>query len=636
VETGTHEGRRRFIRQLLLGLLGVGSIAVLVWKVPRWMLAHAEKSADECFERYDQDARGDRKRAGDVTACRRDGWLAIPELLPHTRAAAKAEARSVSNSIEYRIENAATRRDSTAAERERARLAILKSDDAPDDKAHSLVQLGAYEDASRPDPAHVTELPRAAVSAALVVGDVARAKKLVQLGESHEVSAGALACLLGARERGVAILAADDARWRGKQLGGTSRIAAVLCGATTEAFGADPTAVSSVYDGSMFVARLYDPAFQANRRGTIGRRLRESLSTTFAHVRLAANALAIAGTPETETAELLRLVAGRYAIPLDGLVVSSPWGVLRGHWGDDGVAYAPAQWFADAATRLRAALAKPPAKLPADDGGLSDLDAIDDAFRRDPHAAFRRALPKLDALATLFALRAGRKADALRTIELLRTSAPDSLDLAALELAFGEPERALAVIARWEKATTEDEGTRLRTVAAMQRSLAHAALGDHAAAHAAALAAATAKDPVIDWLVLATAIASKQPLVGLPIANRKSLDRDSDAAAWAKALVDPRAKVPSWYDLDAELVLPAVFTVIGHAATVAGGDPERYLDAELDREPASRSLLRARAEAARWRGDRDSALQWDARAARIEALFTDDRAVALAGMAKLW
>ena len=614
--------RRRFTRQLVLGLLVVGGLVLVVAKVPGCMLEHAQRSADECFDRYD------RTKRGELSACRRDGWLAIPELAPHTRARAEAERASVDDKIEYRVLSAATTRASTAADRERARASIAASSDGPGDKARAYLDLGAYEEAAKLPVDADPELQLAQLDATLLAGDFERALALLQKHTADRAH-GALACVRGARERGIAILAAADRAARGRGLSGTglTRIAATVCGATAEAFGADPTAAGELHHGALLFARLFDPAFHANRRAAVARWLREDV-TIFGHIKLGAHAIAIAATPETDTFELLKLVTGRHAIPLEGLVALTPWAVLGTvSYSDSDLDFIPPSWFAAAATRMRAALARPPAKIRAN---AWDLDDIPEAAIRDPHALFRRVAVRLDALAAMYALRAGRRDEAMAAIERLRTDAPASIDLAVLELAAGAPQRALDVLARFEQTATAED----RIVALVPRTLAHAALGDHEAAHAAAVAGLASKSPVFDWLALATAITAKRPFDGLPIG--RSEREPGDAAAWAEVLAKPTKDVPFRHDFDAEVVLPAVYVVVGHAATVAGGDAEHFLDHVYRSAGVSRSSLRARAEAARWLGNTESARRWDERATRLEQRFRDDRTMLLAGIARLW
>lgn len=604
------------IRQLVGGLATVGALALIVIKVPTFMLDRAAKSAERCFLDHD-----DRDR-GDPADCR-SGWLAIAKRMPHTKQRALAEAASTERAILSRVQSAAASPSATPAQRKRAVEATLASAQDASDKAQDLVRLGAYAEAAAlaPTPGHRYGHPQ--LHAALALGDLYRARAIVGSGADPDEWLGATACLLGEQKRGLEMLAAHVAS---TPTGYTSgRIAALYCGATAETFGGqDPTKEGDLLYASSMVARAFDPAFQAGRRGSLARWLRHE-TTLNPYVTLAANAIALS-TGDPDPAEVLRLVTGDDGIPLDGVIAVTPWNVLRSQsYSDRGVDFVPPSWLDDAATRVEAALAKPPPKFAKEDYEGRELATL------DAHAVMKRAAARLHAFAAVYALRAHRRTAARRSLEKLRALAPDSLDVAVLELALGEPKLALATIARWEAATKDAEESPSRTIAQIQRALAHAALGDHLAAYQAANASKV-HTPEIDWLVLATGYLAKQSVDGI----RQRPDESGDAARWAAAIA-AKGKLPSSTDLEANAVLPAVLSVVGHAATVAGGDPEAFLDERYGyADTPSRTFLRARAEAARWRGDAAAAKRWDERADALEKLFVDDKAAALAGIARLW
>jgi hypothetical protein len=84
--------------------------------------------------------------------------------------------------------------------------------------------------------------------------------------------------------------------------------------------------------------------------------------------------------------------------------------------------------------------------------------------------------------------------------------------------------------------------------------------------------------------------------------------------------------------------LPEVIAYVVGAAAEGSGDIEAWLDEALERPYGSkgaRRRMRARATAARWRGDGAAARLWEERAARFDALIKDDRTALLARIAGL-
>ena len=606
-------------RQLLLGLGVVGLLALAVLKIPSCMVTHAKESARECFERLS-------KSQGDASSCRRDGWLALAKRLPHTRERAQELADSIDGDIRYAARRAALSPAATVADRQRAIAYASNTNRRADRSAapRELVRFGAFAEAAAIDPVADTSTDHAPLFAALVLGDMARAKAIVQVAPLTGEHIGALACLLGARERGLSALAAAEQRELGLA---AARVASVHCG------GSPRTAEISLYFEALTIARAYDPAFQSGRRGRLGRWLRRSRGAE----KLAGNAILL-GAENLSPLEVLQTVASRDGV-LDAFGATR-WTILRSRtYGNGAVDYVPVAWLDAAATRVVDALAKPPPKPPTDERRF-DLE-IEPELANDPRATLQLAAARLYAQQAVFALRAARPAVARDAIAKLRALKPASIELAALELAAGEPALSLATIDRWAATSASPEphvrdpfekALPTATVALVTRVLALAATGDHAAAYAAA-STTTVRDPLVDWLVLATAITSKTQLDKVKL---HTSDRTGDAAAWLSAF-GTRRDMSAFVPAAAEAVLPAVLVVFGHMATLEGGDPEAWLDAELlTDELPSRAMLRARAEAARWRGDTEAAKRHDARADKIESLFVDDRAVALAGIARLW
>jgi len=627
-----------FAGQFLLGLAGVGTTALLVLKVPSCMLEHSKTAATNCFEHYD--AVHGKENDGtvlDPAECAAGASLGLAKLAPHTKREAKEFGDELESRVRYRVVKRAEGPTATAADRKRAIEYLMRAKHDPSLQAMELLSFGEYEQTAKLELVKESYPSRNyPLYAALTIGDFARAKATLDQPSKLDEHAGAVACLIGAKEKGLEILA----KVASSQYASTSpaRIAAILCGATTPASfgGVDPYAEDDLYYEASMIARAFDPAFQTGKREAFGRWLRKEIALS-RHVRLAGNVLAI-GAVEQDPLDLFRIVAGHEGIlSVSNVVQVSPWTTLRARsYSDGGNDYLPPSWLVAAAERVNAALAKPAPKGPTDDIDREfEFDRVDPALLKDTHGAFRAAAARLHAYAASYALRAGRRDLAKESITILQATNPASLDLAVLQLTLGDAKAAIETLDKWDAANASSEVENiqaLRGVSLVNRVLALGTLGDYAAAHAAALKA-NPKDPIMGWLIVATAIAAKVPLQGLPLPAASKAD---DASTWLAALTKS-GETPRGYDYDAEIVLPAVMVVIGHAATVAGGDAEAFLDERLNSaDVPSRTFLRARAEAARWRGDAASAKRWDDRATSIEKLFVDDRATALAGIAGLW
>lgn len=97
-----------------------------------------------------------------------------------------------------------------------------------------------------------------------------------------------------------------------------------------------------------------------------------------------------------------------------------------------------------------------------------------------------------------------------------------------------------------------------------------------------------------------------------------------------------RMNLPGDEAAEADWLTAAQMYLVGEAAR-GEGDVEVWLDRVFSRPTRSggRAALRARAEAARWRGDAEAAQRWEARAATIQGWIVDDRSAALVRIAGL-
>jgi len=468
--------------------------------------------------------------------------------------------------------------------------------------------------------------------AAIALGDVDAARTVLARGEPRDldgtVQSAALACLLGDRSRGLALLrtAAAEREYRSGTPDSSVRAVGQHCGGTVDSVGFDPYAVPSFHATDAVVARLFDPKVQVGRRAAIGATL--LLETTiFRAPKLAAFALVASGAQEPSPVALLQTIASPFVhdLAFDVMFETTPWQ----HWlGDDAfVDYVPPVWLEQAATRYAHAAQLAPARL--------DQDSVDVSERvaREPRETLREAADLAYQFAAGYSLRRGDRAGARRSLEQWRALAPADFRRAPLEVAAGDPASSLATLDAWQAEQHGEVDPDLQEVVGVTRVFALAATGRHAEAHAVAV---HLHGRAGGWLALATAISSGAPLTGLlPKPEGKRRDVRPEVLLAAIEAKQPVGDV-GYLDPEDTAVLPAVMVVIAHAAHVAGQDPEVVLDEAFARQMPSRTVALARAEAARWRHDLAAAQLWEGRAAAIEKLFVDDHAVVLAGIAGLW
>ncbi len=150
----------------------------------------------------------------------------------------------------------------------------------------------------------------------------------------------------------------------------------------------------------------------------------------------------------------------------------------------------------------------------------------------------------------------------------------------------------------------------------------------------------------IRWVRAALALRLRRPLdVDLPPApERPGPGQAPDltlAYWWSAATGDARLRrARRWHASSMGYgfaglasVLPAVLYVVGHAA--GEGQVEVWLDSIATSESIDQqAMMSARAEAARWRGDRAAMKRWEQQLAAHRALATDDRTAALIDLAR--
>ncbi|MEO8844613.1 MAG: hypothetical protein ABI591_23935 [Kofleriaceae bacterium] len=470
--------------------------------------------------------------------------------------------------------------------------------------------------------------------AAIAVGDLTAARAAIARGEPRgfdgTVQSASLACLLGERARGLALLRLAAAER--ERLSGTPdsevRIAAQHCGGTVDNVGFDPYVVPSFGNFGAVVARLFDPAVEAGRRAAIGAILLRQ-STIFRANWIAAFALAADGAREATPVELLEMIASPYAhdLELDGMFDVTPWSMWGADHDREFADYVPPPWLELAASRYAHAALLAPARLDPDEVEISEPAAL------APRETLRAAAALAYQFAAGYRLRRGDRAGARSALEMWRALAPGDRRRAPLEVEVGDPAMALATLDAWHAAQHGAADPGLQELADFTRVFALAATGAYADAHALAKAL---HGRAASWLLLATAIASGAPVAGL-LSKPAATGGDGSPESLLAAI---EAKQPvnevGYLGPEDRAALPAVMVVIAHAAQVAGQDPEVVLDRAFATQMPSRTIARARAEAARWRKDVAAARLWQTRAEAIEKLFVDDHAVVLAGIARLW
>jgi hypothetical protein len=617
--------RRRTTRQLLVGMPLVLGLALFAAKGPTWLVDRGEKAANECLDAA-------AKAHGDPSRCGTGAGFAIGRLFPEvrTRAAvvehdfARRRALIAFDDVMASKPNAA-RRDAAASQLIRDSpdrvVAVAYAADAGAFAPVAAADLGSASIDSRLEPAF----------AAITLGDVGAARAAILRGQpggfDGVVRSGALACVLGDRVRGLALLRAAAAGR--EQRTGTPdaavRVAAQHCGGTLDSVGFDPYVVPSFHARDAVIARLFDPKVQVGRRASIGAGLLRDTSI-FRASTIAAFALVADGPQEPGPVALLEVIASPYVdeLALDAAFAATPWQLAP---SDEAfIDYVPPAWLDLAATRYAHAAQLSPERLDRDNVVLTERAA------QRPRDTLRAAAELAYEFAAGYRLRRGDRPGALQSLQQWRALAPDDVRRAPLEVAVGDPTDSLATLDAWQAEQHGEDDPDLQELAGITRVFALAAIGRHAEAHAIAK---TLHGSSAAWLVLATAIASGAPLQGLLPKPHKADEATPEALLAAIEAKQPVGDV-GYIDSDARAVLPAVMVAIAYEARVAGQDPEVVLDKVFAQQLPSRTIALARAEAARWRSDAAAAKLWEGRASAIETLFVDDHAVVLAGIAGLW
>jgi hypothetical protein len=248
-------------------------------------------------------------------------------------------------------------------------------------------------------------------------------------------------------------------------------------------------------------------------------------------------------------------------------------------------------------------------------------------------AAYVRALVGRSAEARVDVERAARSAD---TLGLVR--------LAAISMAVDDDVGAERLLAK--ASSDQADGTGGGAMADLLLASIAMHQGKAEEAHVAAKRARQRQVPALEgpaaWMLSATSLkldrAADAPGIPTPtIFERGETTWEKLAKEPDEKRADARMRMQS---LDASspalLVMPAIFYVVGRAAD--GHDVDAYLDAVFGihyRLYWSPMALRARAEAARWRGDAEAASRFTTRAAELAKLLDRPDHLVLARFAGL-
>lgn len=664
-------------RRMGYATLGVIVGAVFFAFAPSAMLGRASKSDTLCSNTDYEDQPG----ASEGCAWKAHAWLALPKIVPWTRKEALATDRSITRSQASRALKRHSVITPDAKKRDEAAHAYLEECREPsgtvmgangktfsDDPQLTVVAVlsgsGAWEEAAR--AADVTRSPmnlQWAFESALATADLDRARAIAKLDPSGGpafdflLQTGAFLCLTGDVDGGRArIVQADvDYRQHIPYDDVDAQVALSLCGGTgtiTESRGRSAVQAARLFAGKLdTLDRLPDVD-----RGPGDASLDVSeLRTPFVAAWLATGKHA----PRTVVDLVSPIVPSRMA-------AVSPWslgalGSLSPLASATPMAFDPEKH--EKAGEALLALAKEEEAASAEAKPVSAKDPAhpDDGFR-----------PLDDVRRSREAIETGRK-DVAKTLRdrakvffaeaafmraALRQRAETARDVSLSLDVEGDPFAALHAASLLVLVGDDAGAKKLRT----EELRSFSEKGDGPAwadlldatiamkekrwddAHAAAKSAFGRKPESLlgpaSWMLAATALKVGKPDESPGLSTPGIFERDK--TTWEKLAGTPEPQRKElrmrMQGLDtgqwAGFALPAIFFVIGEAAK--GTDPEAYIDAMIginDRTYWTPFGMRARAEAARWRGDEETAKKWDARADKLFALVDRPDRVVLARLA---
>lgn len=651
--------KKRASRRRRVFLIVVASVILASCVVygPGWCIERAAKSYIACSNRDYED------RPQTDTSCDSTAWLLFPKIVPWTRKSALDQEISIERSVASRRFKLATSFEPNRARRSQAaddlaRVSIREGDNATSSASagflSNLVLAGDADSMRRhggvaKTASEVSNVIRALLALGDLDGAIAYAKNPPS-GETQEYGTfdvlfqrGVLLCLSGDAAAGGRTLA-DAERVHASYLDYPyyeSRIARAACGQRVEPgkHDLDREVVRTFHLG----ASLTGKALEA----LLFERLPTSIGRGAASIFVAA-ALAEREHGLDDTIALLSVVE---RIPVLGMT-PVPWSAKMLSVGilTTEPALLDPERHERAAERLEALAAVVPDAEP-------DPKAIEKRAAELPiHAIERyriyRPKPKdvlghfargfwLEAAAARTGLGDAEKSE--RDIERAR-----KLGNEAETVVFAAP--MLLSIGRWEKAKlllekaitlpAVDKTTRLILFGLLAQTLAHERRWNDALEKAhAALAEAEKLDtrvaePIvmsIRWLVLGLAFENDDLAAAPTLLIPEIPEREPMTWTDFVAMPDPDRGKLRWRMRGVDVgslpvALPAQMFVVGQAAR--GLDVEVWLDLQLgifDKRLTGAPAMRARAEAARMRGDDEAESEWLARAESLEKRFDNPK-----------
>ncbi len=665
------DGRRR--RRKVIGAAAAVTLVAFVAYAPGWAIDRAPKSFAACSNR-DYEDRPDVEASCDSTA-----WLWLPLVVPWKREEALQQRTSIRRGMfGRRLKLAASFRPDRGSRSQSAEgLAHTSLEESAGEQPASdgllslLAVEGDAEDIRRHRSAAVTPFSQNTVLRALLaLGALDDAVEFARnppalVKEDYDsrelfLSRGILLCLAGEREAGLRELGEAERVHAGfHQFSFTeARVARRACGqrVVTRADDRDRDVIASYDLGKELSGRRLDEML-------IDAHVGSSLVRGENRSPFVAAALAERPRPLSETLALLSTLE---RLPSLG-VLPVPWlsRAAKPPGLSDGPLFLDPERHELAAKRLEALSEDAPVeggpskesrewqqKLPVfADERLADLE-------KQPRAGLRRFAWGfwLEAAAAWAAegrvermLKAGARAVALDP------SAGTVTYVAPMLLGLGRFDDASKLLAA-TSLTDAPASTRALSLALSAQALAHQghfakALDTARSALEAAEKMPASAQPLLDpgleirtaigWLVLGLALhqgdTSAVPELRTPVIYER------DQLPWPAlvALAEPERAVLRWRMRGVEIGsvpigLPAELFVVGEAAR--GGDVEVWLDHALgifDHKLRSAPGLRARGEAARWRGDSATEADYAERARRLEKQFADPNKRALASLLDL-
>jgi hypothetical protein len=638
---------------LAAAIVGV-VLATLATVVPRFLLARAESRGSACFDALIEHGRG---RPDD---CLPAPWeIGLAARLPWFEGDAarlRAESSTRAATIAYGM---ATAVDPNVVARSMAgaRLLELRARGLwRDDRAPIAWLEGDFAAIAAAASASDAKGDRArGFDAARTLGDIATMKLLARGGDLSDdpplnLRRGAALCLANDAANGVAALRhADEAhrqRSSDSEIYDLARVALAVCGGAIDGGSFDARNVRPRFVPGVTAAAAEADGIEA--LGAVRILLEEGAASLEPRQRLRLIPYVI--DEDTPLLEALALLAPRGG-PVAALAnepALTPWVLLAEPLAADGLSMSVAR-ARRAAAQLEALAA------PLDDGAMEcgGNECPADVALRMPKRTLREVARAIWLDAAIVAANVGLRDDALhaatRAAEL---SDAASSDAAAIRLAARDHGGAIELL------TSADEREPASAAARMlvQRALAHAGLGKMDAAYRDAALAYRAAERAERETPAAPQLELRVVAAWLWVAFGLDTEHIAEVRAMlAEAQPEQLGTVADWLELctsdegerrslrwNATLdepvgaALPAAMYVVGRALP-PGAHVEVWLDrifhAEHQRHPL-RAML-ARAEAARWRADEETAERWQRAADELRVLMKDDRGLVLAELALL-